>query len=82
MHNLERVGGGGRKRRLEWNGMEWRVGRNEPAMEIGKCWKIDHGCCEIVSPVGDSSVGVRFVLTKWANGSFLFDYMGQWELLI
>ena len=33
-------------------------------------------------PVGNSSVSVRFVSTEWANGSFLFDYMGQWELLI
>ena len=33
-------------------------------------------------PVGNSSVSVCFVLTKWANGSFLFDYNGQWELLI
>ena len=32
--------------------------------------------------VGNSSVSVRFVSTKWANGSFLFDYVGQWELLI
>ena len=34
------------------------------------------------NPVGNSSVSVRFVSTKRANGSFLFDYMGQWELLI
>ena len=34
------------------------------------------------APVGNLSVSVRFVLTKWANGSFLLDYMGQWELLI
>ena len=32
--------------------------------------------------VGNSSVSVRFVSTKLANGSFLFDFMGQWELLI
>ena len=33
-------------------------------------------------PVGNSSVSVRFVLAKWANESFLFDHIGQWELLI
>ena len=35
-----------------------------------------------IRPVGNSSVSVCFVSTKWAYGSFLFDYMGQWELLI
>ena len=32
--------------------------------------------------IGNSSVSVRFVLTKWANGIFLFDYVGQWKLFI
>ena len=34
------------------------------------------------SSVARSSVIVRFVLTKWANGSLWFDQMDQWELLI
>ena len=36
----------------------------------------------LVKPVACSSVIVRFVLTKWSNGSLWFYQMDQWELLI
>ena len=49
---------------------------------MGKHMTLRQGDSPALRPGGNSSVGVRFVLTKWANGSFLFDYMGQWELLI
>ena len=72
----DRVIGGSNKSEIE----RFQMFESAHATILFNVWFETHFM--ILYPVGNSSVNVRFISTKWANGSFLFDYMGQWELLI
>ena len=63
------------------------INRSQDKLHISKkakrpIWNLGLANSHTKHSVGNSSFSVRFVSTKWANGIFLFDYMGQWELLI